>query len=68
MSSLVHCDGPGCEETRPVETQTRALFERGWLRASEGPGVETFDFHSRECLAAWSAEQTTTTTRAVDGQ
>lgn len=72
MSNLIHCDGPRCSETRDADRAaltTRAQFEGGWLRVSQGDGVQVLDFHSRDCLAAWNAEQPdTTSTTVVDGR
>lgn len=67
MSRLVHCDGPGCVETKDTDYEVRAMCDRGWLKVSEGEGVRSLDFHSRDCLAAWTAAQEQPVTKVVDG-
>lgn len=73
MSALVHCDGPGCDQTRDPHVFERAMFEGGWLRVDHGDGVRSLDFHSIACLQAWALEHpedprtTGTATTVVDG-
>lgn len=54
MSNLIHCDGPDCEQTKPL-AGSRRLCDGDWLMLEQGEALPNLDFHSRACLAAWSS-------------
>lgn len=52
MSNLIHCDGPGCDQVKPLQ---RRLCDGDWLMLEQGEMLPNLDFHSRQCLTAFCA-------------
>lgn len=65
MSNLIHCDGPGCDKTKPIQSR---LCDNAWLMVEQGDVEPPRDFCSRACLAAWSANQAGKSTTTVQVQ
>lgn len=51
MSNLIHCDGPGCDETKPDE---RRLCDAPWFHVERDDVERPRDFHSEACMARWA--------------
>ena len=51
MSTLTHCDGPGCDMTQPHFE--RRLRDEPWMTVDQESFVTTH-FCSRACLARWA--------------
>lgn len=66
MSKLIHCDGPGCDQTKDatVGVVVRQLCEPDWLTL-ERDGVR-LDFHDDRCLANWTTGKPRATTDRGD--
>lgn len=61
MANIVHCDGPGCDNTRPADQEAY-----GWLKTetigyviSPREIALNADLCSLACLEAWAREQNT---------